>query len=87
MQPQEPPRLATAYLLLIVAGWFGMHRRYVGRRRSGDVMMWITLASVPLLLLGGIGLYGLYLVFFWMVFDLFALPFLMRPRVGKDWKG
>jgi hypothetical protein len=80
-------RIGTAYLLLVTLGWFGQHRQYLGYAQSGRTMMWITLVSLPLLFVGGLGLYGLYIVFFWMVFDLFALPFMTRPLGPRDLEG
>ncbi|WP_371171385.1 NINE protein [Aliiroseovarius sp. 2305UL8-7] len=68
------PNLVIAYLLLLIVGWFGTHRFYLGEIKVAKIFLWVTLISLPLLFLGGIGAFGLYAVFFGMIVDLFMCP-------------
>ena len=81
----ESKSLAVAYLLLVLTGWLGMHRFYLGRHLTG----------VAIVALGGAGLFlAATLVAFvpgilmfsamwgWLLADLFLLPGLTRRANG-----
>lgn len=76
-------RLILSYVLLVTLEWFGLHRFYLLHTRSARWMATITLVSIPLLILGGIGLFGLYFVFYWMILDLFLIPWMERADPGR----
>ena len=83
-QQTRSPKLGIAYVLLIGLRWFGLHRRYLGYTQSASVFLWVTGLSIPLLFVGGIGLYGFYGIFFAMLVDFFLLPGLNKRAFANQ---
>ncbi|QBF31349.1 NINE protein [Thalassococcus sp. S3] len=84
MASKRAKRLVLSYVLLVTLGWFGLHRFYLRHTKSARLMLITTLVSVPLVALGGIGAFGLYAVFFWMLADLFLVPAMERADPGTS---
>lgn len=48
----KPPDLGTAYVLLVLGGFLGLHRFYIGSRKVGTYMALTPLAVGALTLIG-----------------------------------
>ena len=86
---KEPKRVWVAYLLLGLFGGLGLHRFYLGRPKSGAVMLVLFLMGMvptlfpnwlprhPLSLFEWAFVVGFFVtlgVFVWMVIDWFKIP-------------
>ena len=74
---QRAPKASTAYLWYIFLGGIGAHRFYLGSTLWGllIVLAWIVgLTAAPVLLLFVAGI---------LIFDLFAIPSLVRQRTDE----
>ena len=79
----EPKSNINAYLLLILFGWLGFHRLYVGSVHSGIAM--IALFGFSLLaFLAKLGVAGFVALFFWCFLDIFALHKLVAKHHAGD---
>ena len=59
----EPKNNVTAHILLILFGWLGVHRFYIGAKTSGILMLALLVLSV-LVLLANLGAAGFVALFF-----------------------
>ena len=75
----EAKNIVTAYILLILFGWLGVHRFYIDAIKSGILMLALLLLSV-LMLLANLGVAGFVALFFWWVLDVFTLHQLVQKR-------
>lgn len=71
--------VVVAYLLLIFAGWFGVHRFYLGRTGSAVAQLLMTLVGLFTFLLV-IGIVPLAIVGIWLVVDLFLVPGIVESQ-------
>ena len=69
--------VAVAYLLLLVVGFFGAHRFYLGRKGSAIAMLVLAIASLVLSLVI-VGLFGIVALYVWIFVDLFLVPGIAR---------
>ena len=69
----------TAHVLLILFGWLGVHRFYIGAKTSGILMLALLVRSV-MMLLANLGMAGFVALFFWWVLDVFTLHQLVQKR-------
>ena len=69
----------TAHVLLILFGWLGVHRFYIGAKTSGILMLALLVRSV-MMLLANLGVAGFVALFFWWVLDVFTLHQLVQKR-------
>ena len=68
----EAKNNVTAHILLILFGWLGAHRFYIGAIKSGILMLALLVLSV-MMLLANLGVAGFVALFFWWVLDVFTL--------------
>jgi TM2 domain-containing membrane protein YozV len=66
----DKPSTGVAYLLLILLGFLGAHRFYLGRVGSAVAMLLISLTII-----------GLIVTAIWSIIDLFLIPSIIRERV------
>jgi TM2 domain-containing membrane protein YozV len=62
-----------ALVLCWVLGMFGAHRFYAGKTGSAVAMLLITILSIPLTAVFGLGLLGLFATAIWEFVDLFSV--------------
>ena len=79
----EPKSNGTAYLLLILFGWLGFHRLYVGSVYSGIAMLALFGFSL-LAFLAKLGVAGFVALFFLWFLDIFALHKLVATHHTGD---
>lgn len=70
--------VAVAYLLCLFFGGFGAHRFYLGDKKSGRIMLILTLSSFVLTLFAVQFLLILAITGLWAFADLFTIPRLAR---------
>ena len=75
----EAKNNVTAHVLLILFGWLGVHRFYIGAKTSGILMLALLVRSV-MMLLTDLGVAGFVALFFWWVLDVFTLHQLVQKR-------
>lgn len=85
--PQDPlyrgsyKSLWLAYILLLLASGLGLHRFYLGYRRTAAMQLGLFALMMVLAFSGfGPGNYVFFLLLAWVVVDLVLLPWLTRWR-------
>ncbi|MGJ7525454.1 tetratricopeptide repeat protein [Variovorax sp. GB1P17] len=69
MSASSPRRKSLAYLLLLVGGFLGAHRFYLGRYRSGAAQLLLLLVGVSTSLPGA--KFGLVILLLWLLADIY----------------
>lgn len=66
-------RVAVAYALWCLAGWFGIHNFYLGRRKVAAAQLAMFVAGLLTAFIG-VGVAILAVLSVWLVMDLFLIP-------------
>lgn len=78
-----------AYLLIFFAGWFGVHRFYLGHKGSGAAILTLSLLGFVTLPIG-VGIVPLAVAGCWCLVDLFLIPGMIassRERLRQQLAG
>ena len=70
----------VAYLFWFIIGMLGAHRFYLGLKQSGTAILLLTVFSFLLLLVGGIGLFLLWIPGIWVLVDAILIPGLVQKH-------
>lgn len=78
MKESKHQNLGVAYFLLLLCGFLGIHRFYLGKKISGIlfiILSYSCLAFSPMIMLVGI----------WLIIDIFLLPKLIKSANSWNW--
>lgn len=71
MKELKNKKLGTAYFLLILCGFLGIHRFYLGKNMSGILLILLSYSCLPFSP-------AIIFVGIWLIIDIFLLPTLVK---------